>query len=68
MIEKGSTVVLITEDATYCPCEIVDLGGNSITVKFFVGSKKNKGTGEQVPSSKIEVVKLSEIKSMSERL
>jgi len=68
MIKNGSTVVIITTDATYSPCEIVELGTKNIVVKFCSGTKTNKETGVSVPSFSTDVVRVDKIISMSERL
>jgi len=68
MIENGSTVVINTTDATYAPCEIVELGTKNVVVRFCSGTKTHKETGVAVPSFSTDVIRMDKIISMSERL
>lgn len=67
MIEKGDHVVLKTEDAIYCTCEILDISEQNVKVTYAAGTKKDRKTGELFQDWKIETIARRKIVSMSER-
>lgn len=67
MIKKGSHVVLKTEDAIYCTCEILDISTQSVKITYPASTKKDRKTGELFQDWKIETIARRKIISMSER-
>ena len=67
MITQGSIVVMRTTGAIYQPCEIVAMSEKTVTVKFFSGMKKKKGTGGMYADYVTESISRKNIVSMSER-
>lgn len=68
MIEKNSTVVLLTKDAIYCTCKIVAVSMENVTITYFAGMKRDRTTGEFHMQHPVETIPRKNIISMSERL
>lgn len=68
MIQKGSKVIIRTEDAIYQPCEIISLGVDSITVRYFKGMKRIGKTSEMSEDYKVETIARKKIFNIAERV
>jgi len=68
MIKEGSTVILETAEANYCPCKVVNLSSSNITISYCAGTAKDKETGKIIPDVKIETIPRKNITRMSERI
>ncbi len=67
MIEKGSLIVLRTQEAIYSPCIIVAISSGNVTVSYCAGVKKDRSTGRSYAEHKTETILRKKIVSMSER-
>ncbi len=68
MIDKGSRIILRTKDATYCPCKVVAMSNDNITVRYFAGTQKDRKTRESYDNYTVETIPLRHVVSMSERI
>jgi len=67
MIQKGSALILTTENAIFSPCEVVNIGKTSITITYFAGSKRNRQTGKFNEIRPVVTIPFRDIKEVSER-
>jgi hypothetical protein len=68
MIQEGSMVVLKTDEAIFCPCEVVFLSRDNIVVTYFEGMKKDRRTGKVQGSYKTATIPFKKIIKLEERL
>jgi hypothetical protein len=68
MIQEGSTVVLMTDEALFSPCEVVSLSRDNIVVTYFEGMKKDRKTGKVQGSYKTATIPFKKIVKLEERL
>lgn len=67
MIEKGSTVILHTEEAIYSPCKVTAISSESVTITYFAGTKRDRKTGEYQDNHLVETISRKKIVSLLER-
>lgn len=67
MIKEGSILILTTEDAIFSPCEVLKVGGTSLTITYFAGSKKNRQTKKFSEVRPIVTIPFKNIVKISER-
>lgn len=68
MIQKGSIVILRTNEATYSPCEVLALSKENITITFFAGTRRDRKTGEFQDVHPVETIPIKKVTYLSERL
>lgn len=67
MIEKGSILVLTTENAVFSPCEVVGVGKTGVTITYYAGSKRDRQTGKFHEVRPVVTIPFKDIVKMSER-
>lgn len=67
MIQKGSVLVLTTDNAIFSPCEVLSVGKVGVTITYFAGSKRDRQTGKFNEVRPVVTIPFKDIKKVSER-